>query len=120
MEEYTRLRYGKKSQEPVDDQSNIGRSASELAKIWFLILLALIISLYFIVELLSLIFNMILFISFRVILPIFGVYVIFNFFNIGKILPQVNQDVVMKTHRLLLRSISWSDRLRDAVDRVFE
>lgn len=116
MEEYARRR----QQARVGEDSNDKRSPSELAKIWFVILLALLIALYFIVELLSLIFNMILFIAFRVIAPIFGVYILFNFFNVGRILPQVSEDTTLRVHRLLLRSVSWSEKLTDAVEKIFD
>lgn len=101
---------------PSDSQHN----PNDLIKVWPIVLLSIAISIYFIIELLTLVLNMIIFVAFKVVLPIIGVYIIMNVFKLGRFLPRLSDHHITSGHRILMRTFSWSDKMTTLLNTTFD
>ena len=102
------------------DTSETPRDSLQLLKIWFLIFMAGSIAIYFVYELLALIIRFSITVTFKILIPILGLYIVLDLCRIGRILPHFDPRQFNHIHQTLLRSISRSESLHNLITSTFK
>ena len=111
-------------EKPVIEESSeqndvIDEDSINITRLWLFVLTSVLIGLYIVYELSKAIIGFAMTISFRVLLPLIGIYFVMGLFKLDRILPRLSPLYVFDIHNRLMRAISKNENLHALVNNAF-